>query len=523
MNTIAQPMSIKYTLLMSNVILFLILIFFVACSTGPLSPTQENLLPTENNYTPLATKYLEGESTIKAAISTPTQFPIPTIANKTKQLPTPSASSLNYDLLWISYGTDNDKHNGELLRWNHLTGQVETLLGQHDTAIVQVPGAVLDYTINLEGTQIVYSVRTGYTEDYQSLVELNIMTLDSLHIEIIAKTTHIFESASPYTNISFSPDGQKIAYILLDTEIPEINTEITQSEVFIADINVYNTPVLLASCEDINVSPSCFSSVSWSRDGKTLAWRSNTGIWLSHHNNQGYLALENIPGDNNNSIRYMVSDFSPDNHHVLIRLGQHESGSLAVWDWNTGQIIEVPESQHYSFPGLISIHIWLNDGRLLQVRSDFPEKDSNAVIRIWEIDPDDSFALVERLSFEIDPAFGNIPSNPHLLPDGRVFFILEPRDIRYDLLADTHKVSLQIYDPVSNQLTQISEFITSGNAYINTTQIWLPDSSGVLFMPYYYYSATSDTEFTFTSLHSQDKYDFYPFIGPYHCCLGWSK
>jgi len=438
--------------------LFVVVVFAVALAACDQAPTTTTILPT------------------RTVVPTPTEAPTPTAplptASVVKPVTVDQLPPIPRDLLFLD--------RGNLVRWNHTTGQFEILSGN-----------VTCYSISTDRQTLVLESAQG-----GDVYEIAMLDLAS------GNKTSLVETTSPLIDVALSPDGQWVTYIQSDAS-PLREWRCRPDLVNFAMYPFTYGGRYAGSIFSLRVSPSqeiaaespdeighCRGSeglgfcnrVLWSPDSRSILWSDVEGVWSFELGaSQAQLIIPqtlNQPDYFDNRI-YFPWLWSPSGRYVLAAFLIFEGVTQVVLDTQTGKVAEVPGSNSYQYPG--SNPTWMADGRLLAIRPPLPSEYSDfppSAIEIWRVDPQQPGMLVLESSFRLDVAWEQVPTaDPAQLDDGRLAFAILSRES-----GDDPARGLYFADPASLTPRKVNALppSLSESFYFQSGIVWSPDGQGAI-------------------------------------------
>jgi len=443
----------------SAILVLIVLVLLVIQSQSPRS------LPAQAS----PTRVVSESTPTRPAASTPTA-PLPT-APMVKPVNIAQLPTIPNDLIFL------DHEN--LVRWNHTTGQFETLSRN-----------VTCYSISADLRTVVLEITKG-----GDIYEIALLDLAS------GTKTSLVESASRLIDLAISPDGQWVAYIQSETLPDEwycrpdlvafamdtftigglYSGTIFSLRVSASQGNASESPVEMGYCSGSEGLGFC-GRVLWSPDSRSILWSDVEGVWSFELGaSQAQLIIpqtRNQPDYFDNRI-YFPWSWSPLGRYVLTGFIIFEGVTQVVLDTQTGQVAEVPGAFSYDLPG--SKPTWMADGRLFVIRpplpsiySDFPP----SALEIWRVDPQQPGMLVLENSFLLDISWDQVPTgDPAQLEDGRLAFAILSRES-----GDDQVRGLYFADPASLAPRKVNGLPPSLSEYFYyaISIVWSPDGQGAI-------------------------------------------
>jgi len=447
----------KIVLTGSAILALLVLVLLVTQSESPSS------LPAQASPTPLVS-----ESTPTQPVASTPTAPLAT-APVVKPVNIAQLPSIPHDLLFLD--------QGNLVRWNHTTGQLETLSGNTTC-----------YWASPDRRTVVLEIAKG-----GDLYEIALLDLASG-----AKTT-LVETASRIIDLAISPDSQWVAYIQSETLPDEWHCRpdlvafgiypfsgpypatIFSLHLGVSQGNESESPVEIGYCKEGEALGFC-GRILWSPDSRSILWSDAEGVWSFELGaSQAKLIIPqtlNQPDYFDNRVYYPWR-WSPMGRYVLTTFQIFEGVTQVVLDTQTGKVAELPGTFTYGYPG--SKPAWMADGRLFTIRPPLPSEYTDfppAAIEIWRVDPQQPGMLVLENSILLDIAWEQIPTgDPAQLADGRLAFAILSRES-----GDDPARGLYFADPTSLAPRKVNPLppSLSESFYFQSGIVWSPDGQGVI-------------------------------------------
>jgi len=403
----------------------------------------------------------------RPAASTPTAPP--STALVVKPLNISQLPSIPHDLLFLD--------QGNLMRWNHTTGQLETLSSN----------ATCYWVSTDRRTVILESAKGG------DIYEIALLDLAS------GRKTSLVETASRIIDLAISPDGQWVAYIQTESLPDEWHCRpdlvafgiypfsgpypatIFSLRVSVLQGNASESPVEIGYCKKGETLGFC-GRILWSPDSRSILWSDAEGVWSFELGaSQARLIIPqtvNQPDYFDNRVYYPWR-WSPLGRYVLTTFQIFEGFTQVVLDTQTGKVAELPGTFTYGYPG--SKPVWMADGRLFTIRPPLPSEYTDfppAAIEIWRVDPQQPGMLVLENSLVLGVFWEQIPTgDPAQLADGRLAFAILSRES-----GDDPARGLYFADPDNLAPRKVNGLPASlSEAFWSETGIvWSPDGHGAI-------------------------------------------
>lgn len=470
----------------------------VGCGIGEeLSPTP--LLPpptlsgTATTAVSAATTAPETEATETAATAvaegtaTPTLAPTPTLMPTATPVTDPPIQParagqlppITRDLVLLAQGS--------LRMWNHNNGQMETLYSstateERETPFTRLTGDITQYDVSADGNRIT-AVRLTNSEPVTATLsgsEEQISDEQTVHEVLFLDTVSreswtLAPAVANLREVRIAPNQQHVAFIGSNlTGAPEM--EVTRSG---PPLSVYlvGTPDgevrQIANCADY-----CYG-LTWHPQSDLLTWTDREALWLyTLAGNEPQVLLANRSDSLESTRIYQAIDWAANGRFLLLWEQGYEGGARAVYDVPTQQLMPVPDTFVYAEPFPTEVR-WMQDDRLLVLRSTISGQSRQAAIELWRVAPD-AGELVQEEVYQ---------------PEGSVAIAggihLENGRFAYGLLhqTDPTRSGLYIQTSLAEQPTRLNGLIP---AFVAPEITWLPDGSGAVVQQESYVFYASD-------------------------------
>lgn len=382
------------------------------------------------------------------------------------------------DLILFNQTTGTSETPERLIRWNHRTGQLETLSSD-----------VTCYWVSIDRRKVVLEIAKG-----GDIFEIALLDHAS------GRQTSLVETTSRIIDLAISPDGKWAAYIQSET-LPDgwyckpnlVNFDMYpfipggqySGTVFSVHLSASQeiapeSPVELGHCRGSDLLGFC-GRVLWSPDSRSILWSDVEGVWSFELSaSQARLVIPqklNQPDAFDNRL-YFPWRWSPTGRYALSALLIYEGVFQVVIDTKTGHTAEVPGSNSYQYSG--SAPAWMRDGRLFTIRPSLPREYllPPAAIEIWRVEPQQPDMLVLENSYQLDVVWDQVPTvDPVQLEDGRLAFAVLSRDN-----GDYPARGLYFADPARLMPQRVNDLPPSLSEvfYFASGIIWSPDGKGAI-------------------------------------------
>lgn len=469
-------------------VLVLILTWWLAACGGesaldptpllPPPPTQSVSTPvTETAVTPNAELTTAAVATAVAdGTATPTLAPTPTLlptsVPDTQPALQPARAGqlppISHDLVWLS--------DGALLMWNHNSGQIQTLYSGagegvgRESPFTQLPGDITQYDVSADGNRITAVRLTASREISATLRGSDEQVSDEQTVhELLFLDTVSRESwtlAAAVTNLRearIAPNQREVAFIATNLGGAPA-TEVTRSgpplSVFLAGTPDGETR-RIADCVEF-----CYA-LTWHPQSNLLTWTDREALWLYNlESSRPQVLLANRNETLESTRLYAAIDWAANGRFLLLWEQVYEGGSRAVLDVPTQQLMPVPDSFVFAEPFATEVS-WMQDDRLLVLRSLISGQTRQATIELWRVAPESGELAREEVS---RPDLTAAAAGGVHLADGR---------FAYGLLSQSEAAvsGLYIQDSLTEPLQRVNGLIP---AFIAPDIIWAPDGSGAV-------------------------------------------
>ena len=505
-----QPKHLKFTLL---VLLFL---SWVTACTGELATEPALPLPSPTisaEVTAVLTSIPVPTATLEQATSEPAPTEMPTVAPTVTATATPIIETItsppiqrvtgqplppiSHDLLFLA--------DGSFKRWNHSTGQIETIIASTNPAARRIEdpyevilGSITDYSLSSNGQRAVVArvIDTATNTNLQYArpeftYELLLVDLTSREVwPLVAQVDNL-------ETFQLSPDAQQLVFVGSGLDgIPDASSSdpiATNLYLMPTDRNQSDAVQKVYSCQTRCIQP------EWHQESNLVAFGDSVALWAYTLatvepemliENQGYVLGMADVGEI--SI-YSPLEWASNGRYLLLWRGRWEGGARAVLDMETGKLAGVPDS--FAYADLYYAEFgWMPDNRLVAWRTEKDEDNLIPTLELWRFDEAAGKLILEesaRLSEQQMAVAGGMA-----LADGRFTFYLhnyEPADEAafYREIAGTYQLTSLTDTPSRvNTLPPVSGMPRAAETF------WLPDGSGALMSqfgppPNIYYAPTN--------------------------------
>ncbi len=515
-----------------------------ACKPTPLNsplkpqvvsilPTPTKVVPPKSTRTPAPT---ETPSPTLTPYPTSTPYPtitptsLPTIIPPIQSVTTDHLPSISHDLLFL--------RDGRLKLWNHLTAQIEILVGPETAELSFVqpvslmigPGApvgsVMQFTVSDDKTKIALTRTDADPNKY----DIEFFDLTTRQIK------SVYQSAGQGTGVlgmSISPDGQWIAYIPQDSSSSEIRRKpvglaisalhplsgggLRSGTVYAVRTDKLDKVMTVGVCSEVrdtDYSWGC-SGLLWSPDSRSIAWSDGRGIWQAQ---LGLVAKQLVtsnlamPNPQGHGL-HIARNFSPSGRYILMTVAHYEGSSTAILDTKDGGIIPLPNSFDYAVPGpKVS---WIDQDRLFVLRPGQSEGGINPSAEIWSLSSVTTTLLIRDRSTIISASLESMPVAPTQLLDGRLAFAIVN-------VSNSNYIDRDLYvanedDLVLHKITGLPPMTATGEyspQFFDTAVVWSLDNTGAIV-----YDRNSN-QLLYVSANGRDLYDL-SLVLKDACCFMW--
>jgi WD40 repeat protein len=231
------------------------------------------------------------------------------------------------------------------------------------------------------------------------LFNLDLLDMESMQVNALLQQT------PRLGHVTISPDGGWVAYTMGSPDLT------------VYALPVRDTPqaVKLGAC--VTETDGHCEQLSWSPDGKSLAWNGAQGIWLADlsslktslvHTRQ--VVVKDPKGENTEiDIDFLSLSWSPLGRFLLtqIALSSSDVKWLAVLDSLTGRLAQVPDTFEHRTPQTHAL--WLEDGLLLLAFNEGETSQPYLHIKLWQVVVTNNDLLVPRDISALIPGDFQIP------------------------------------------------------------------------------------------------------------------
>jgi hypothetical protein len=472
----------------------------------------------------------------------PTSIPLPTL--KPTSLPTiiPPIQSvtadhlpqISHDLLFLN--------NGRLTLWDHLTGQIEILVGPETASTPSIQpvafmtgpgspyGSVNGFSVSNDGTKIALSRVVAFTNYEIAFFDLGTRQL-----------TSVYQGGSQGDDLlgmSISPDGQWIAYIPQDLSssqdhrrplglaapalYPSAGGGIRSGTIYAVRTDQLGEPIPVGVCGSGSAqdySRDCVGML-WSPDSGSIAWSDGRGIWLAqlgHVAKQLITSTLAMPNNQGQGV-YTARSWSPSGRYILMTVSHYEGGTIAVLDAETANLAALPNSFEYSYPGpKVS---WINQDQLFVLRPGQGMGGVDPSAETWQVNNVVTLTLVRDRSAIVPVGPESILDEPTQLSNGRLAFaVLNTSNSNYLgrglYVSDEHDLAAHKI----NGLPPMKAANDEGQIF-NVDISWSPDGVGAIIYDW------DSGQVLYVRANGNDLYDLQSVMDENiygTCCFVWIK
>lgn len=390
--------------------------------------------PTATLPTPLSG---EERTAVAEMGTTPTAAPSPT---PEEPLPTPTAAptpATNPAVQPTANGLPPTSQNlyllvnGNLLRWNHLTGQIETLLASADpSSRIQDPenpvanfvGDITHVAISPDGKRATAARLTSQEQTRQPDEALGFDRLlryqqhQILFIDLVSGEQWVMvPRADNVQGIAISPNAERVAFVasgLSGGTSPSAPEETAQTMHVLATGGGSgpSAPQPVGTC-----LVGCFGPL-WHIESNLLVWADHAALWLFNTAASQPEKLLNYRYNETDIEWYWPVAWANNGRYLLLDEFRFESQSSAVYDVPTQTLLAVPTTGNFITPYPVAVQ-WMPDDRLLIARSNLQPQ-----LELWRVDLDGR-AVVKEEERVVGTAGQGLIGTRHLA-DGRFAFAL---------------------------------------------------------------------------------------------------
>lgn len=402
--------------------------------------------PTAVPVDPAATTTSEAET---EAEPTPTLIPSPTASPTAVTMPVtdPPITAvgigqlppISRDLLFVN--------DGALRRWNHLSGQIDTLVAGPDPAqrtysdpndprqYYGFPGDVTHYAVSQNGKRaiVVRIVRSDIVpvlipEQSEEPRDFVRQVQELIYVDLVSgERWTVAPQIYNVLGVALSPNGERVT--VSATAVGQTPPEPTRYDGYAEwESNIFVQEMQGGNGRDIRQIHTCDNFCSdpvWHIENNLAVWGDYSGLWLYNTaatSPEILLPSPQVDPVNAPDLRevYGPIDWANNGRYLRIWRSVIEGGSQAILDIPTGTLIDIPDSFVYvaAFPIEIS---WMPDDRLL-VAYNGNEQQPAPSISLWRVLLDEGRVAREELL-----ALSNQPvgvQGSAYLDDGRFAYTL---------------------------------------------------------------------------------------------------
>lgn len=333
------------------------------------------------------------------ATDTPIPSPTVTRAHEGVQQVTPGAlPAIGYDLLFIE--------GNSLQVWRGESGLIET-----------VASPVLAYEVAMGGGSVL--ILRSATDS--AAWELALIDLSNGQEQLLAT------GEQDLVDFALAPDGMRVAYVM-GQQAPQ-GSELRPAEtIYVLETAASATPIAAGACDTIvDIGERRFpyylpcGPLVWTPDSQSILWGDGTGVWRSAPDSDPLLLAPNeIFEDDAPRLFQPTEAWSRDARYLLLAAHRGEGSKLVVYDTETQQVVEVPNS--VSGSGEVAHWMWTADGRLFTVRHrEWLSDETEAAAELWHLTGQD---LDLGAATALPGGEAGYPAAPAQFEDGRFGFVL---------------------------------------------------------------------------------------------------
>ena len=249
-----------------------------------------------------------------------------------------------------------------------------------------------------------------------------------------------------------SPSGGALVYSLNDGKL------------ILLDSNGANRRVLMQN------SP---SSVSWSSDGRTIAYASDGIYFYSLETNTATLVLTNR--DNN---QYAPRDFSPDGSKLMVSMRSGKLLQMGVYDIASRTVSIMKPSEPEGYQLCCSPSSWSVDSKYIYVAEWLAGGGVEGIRApgLWRYNPDGAGVPLLPVTASSDGSILNKAAALRQDANGKLTYLFSPPDAGLDPPPPFSLVRSDA-DGVSNRVVLRPETF-----YVTGTSLWTPDGSALVLL-----------------------------------------
>jgi hypothetical protein len=358
---------------------------------------------------------------------------------------------ISHDLLFMTDST--------LKVWRSETGQVD-MLAQ----------SVLDYDVASDGEKVLILQSLGSTRNALELVLIN---MDSGQEQLLVTVQ------GELVDFALSPDSRRVAYVIGEDD-PQ-GSEVRPAEpIYVLEAASDTAPVIVATCDTaINIGDRRFhyylpcGPLVWTPDSQSILWGDGAGVWQTTPSNSPVILVHNeLYEDDPPRLFRPTIDWSPDGRYQLLVASRAEGSNRHVYDTETQQLIEVPNST--SGLGDFTHWIWADDKRLFTVRGPEPsDGEIDAVAEKWQISAQ---TLALETSIFLPGSGVAVPAAPAQFQNGQFGFVLNGHELPAEAYGLYILGSFREKARLVNTFPQLPGISPPHGQNI----VWAPDGSGAI-------------------------------------------
>lgn len=404
--------------------------------------------------------------------------PVPTVALPLQTVPAGVLPAIPRDVLFL--------RNGDLVRWAHATGTLETLAAA-DARL----GPVTLFSQSADGRRVALARVAPHAMSIAVSYRLEWLDLDTREVTALASGEALL--APGLIAFELSADGRWLAYIPWEgspggrrgagLSRPLAGGPAPSGMVYALRIDTPDAPIEMGDCLGARLAyaiAGC-AGLRWSPDGRSVAWGDARGLWVGA---PGEPAREVIATSGYfNTLEFAPLAWSPAGRYLLLERRYFGEGARGSYIGSDPGVLDTETGTLAALIGLYDGRdargsvTWLADGRLLIVSTDMPGAAGELVLQFWRLDPAQPQLLVDDGSWETGLRPQGAPQAATALEGKRVAFALLVN-------ADGGDTGLYFYTaPLSGDLRiprRIAGPPLAGEPGGEYHVAWAPDASGAL-------------------------------------------
>jgi len=351
--------------------------------------------------------------------------PAPTVALPLQTMPAGALPPVPRDVLFL--------RDGDLVRWAHATGALETLAAADPRL-----GPVTLFSASADGRRVALARVAPHAMSIAVSYRLEWLDLDTRQVTALASGEALL--APGLIGFELSADGEWLAYIPWDLS-PEARRNAGLSRplaggpapsgtVYALRLAAPDARVELGICAGARAAGAVAGcgGLRWSPDSRSVAWGDAFGLWVALPG--GSVREVVSTGDYFNTLEFAPLAWSPAGRYLLVERRYYSEDARGGYIGAESGVLDTETGTLAALVGLYDGRdprgsaVWLDDGRLLVVSTDAPGTAGELTLRFWRLDPAQPRLLVGHGSWETGLSLQGAPQEAAVLRGDRVAFAL---------------------------------------------------------------------------------------------------